>query len=74
MKEKLNKRYNDYINELRIKSIVIEIENQGLENLSIEGIAYNYGFSSKSTFYRAFKKHKGCTPSEYIEKINLKSS
>lgn len=68
MKKSVNKRFNDFVNELRIDDIIKEIENSPDNNLTIEGLSNNYGFQSKSTFYRAFKKYKGCTPKEFLNK------
>jgi len=34
------------------------------------GIAYNCGFNSKASFYRAFRKFEGMSPSEYIGKVS----
>ncbi len=33
---------------------------------TIEGIAYDTGFNSRSSFYRAFKKYTGKTPQQFI--------
>lgn len=68
MKKCINKRFNDYINELRIDDIIDELNNSISNHLTMDGVANNYGFKSKSTFYRAFKKYKGCTPKEYFQK------
>jgi AraC-like DNA-binding protein len=38
-------------------------------NLSVSTIYYDVGFNSKSSFYTAFKKIVGCTPTEYRKKV-----
>ena len=58
--------FNDYINNLRIVEITKQIESGAHKRFSLIGIAYENGFSSKTTFNRAFKKFKNCTPSEFI--------
>lgn len=58
--------FNEYINRLRI-SAFLEGSLQGeLDQLSITGFALKCGFSSKTSFYRAFKKETGCTPTQYL--------
>ena len=39
-------------------------------NLSMEDIAERCGFGDKSSLYRAFEKHYGCSPSEYRKTLN----
>lgn len=61
--------FTDYINEHRINHFLKEAENGKLKNLSVSGLMNESGFSSKATFYRAFKKIKGCTPTEWLKSI-----
>jgi AraC-like DNA-binding protein len=63
------KRFNDYLNEMRLTHFLSKIDANTLDNLTIEAIAFDSGFSSKTSFYRAFNRFYGCTPSEYIETL-----
>ena len=67
IKKKLNKTYFDLINFYRIEYFNKEILAPKNKNFSILGVAYNCGFSSKSAFNRAYKKHTNITPSEFIK-------
>jgi AraC-like DNA-binding protein len=64
------KRFNDYLNEMRLEHFISKIDAATLDSLTIEAIAFDSGFSSKSSFYRAFNRFYGCTPSEYLETLN----
>ena len=66
----LNETYNDLINRLRVQMVIKRLNSNHQRHLSIEGIALESGFKSKSSFYRAFKKHTGSTPSNYLNNIN----
>jgi AraC-like DNA-binding protein len=61
------KRFNDYLNEMRLKHFISKIDSTTLDTLTIEAIAFESGFSSKSSFYRAFNRFYSCTPSVYLE-------
>ncbi len=63
------KRFNDYLNEMRLTHFLSKIDANTLDNLTIEAIAFDSGFSSKTSFYRAFNRFYGCTPSEYLETL-----
>lgn len=54
--------FNDFLNEFRIDHFKKLLEN---DQFSIEGMAYESGFKSKTSFYRAFKKSTGQTPLQY---------
>lgn len=65
------KNFNDYINTFRINEAARILE-EGNSHYTIEGIAYDTGFSSPSAFYEAFRKMKHCTPVQYKKKVVLK--
>ena len=60
------KRFSDYLNEMRIAHFLTQVDASSLDNFTIESIAFSSGFSSRSSFYRAFNRFYGCTPSEYL--------
>jgi AraC-like DNA-binding protein len=65
---KFGMNFFDLINSYRIKSIVDYFNNNQINQQKIEDVAYTFGFNSKTAFYRAFKKHTGKSPGEYLSK------
>lgn len=61
-----------FINDFRIKEFKKLLQSSKAKQLSIIGLAEEAGFSSKSTFYSAFKAVEGTTPKQY-EKTLKKS-
>ena len=59
-------RFNDYINQYRINYFSKMLNDEYLNNYTIDSLMQKAGFSSKSTFHAAFKKIHHCTPSQYI--------
>ena len=70
LSEMLNKyigqNFFDFINKHRIEEFKIQAMAEQNRHLSVMGIAYNCGFNSKASFYRAFKKFEGTTPTDYM--------
>lgn len=60
-----NKSFFDVVNSFRVEEAKKKLQQIDQLNYTIEGIGYSCGFGSKSTFYRAFKKNTGLTPSEF---------
>jgi len=58
--------FRDYVNEHRVRHLCQLLESNQFAHLTLEGISSQAGFSSKTTFYRAFQKHTGSTPAQYI--------
>lgn len=53
--------------ELRVELAKKELQNGMLESLSMEGIWVKAGFTSKTSFFVAFKEVTGLTPLEYVK-------
>ena len=69
LNDALETKFYDFINLLRVNDFIRRLENNEDENLTLIGIAQLCGFSSKSTFYRAFDRFKGMTPSQFAKNI-----
>ena len=66
--ETYQKNFYTYINVFRINDSMEMLLLPQFENYSMEGIAQTVGFNSKSSFYAAFKKYTGYTPTEFKKK------
>jgi len=60
--------FNEFINRLRIDAFKRRAAEPGAQALSQFGLAQEVGFASKASFHRAFKKHCGQTPGEFLAK------
>ncbi len=67
---KLN--FNTYINNLRVNYIKNRLDNGDGKLFTLEAIANEAGFSSRNTFFVAFKKAMNVTPSAYISMLKDK--
>ncbi len=63
--EHLHTNFYNYVNGFRIEEAKSILSKDDKHIFSIEGIAEKSGFHSRSSFYSAFKKYVGKTPSEY---------
>lgn len=72
----INSRYEEsftsLINKFRIDEARKLLATPYYSNFSIEGIAEEVGFHSRSAFYQSFKQITGLTPTQYLK--NLKDS
>ena len=64
--EGYEKNFYDFINEYRIEEFKELIAKEQYKNQTFLALALEVGFSSKTTFYRAFKKSTGETPRKYF--------
>ncbi len=67
------KNFYTYINIFRINDSMEMLLSNQFENYSMEGIAKTVGFNSKSSFYSAFKKYTGYTPTEFKKRESTKN-
>jgi AraC-like DNA-binding protein len=64
-----NMRFNDYVNLHRVAFIKEEIKRGSTKKITLEGLAEEAGFNSRTTFYKAFIKHEGLSPQEFLKSI-----
>jgi AraC-like DNA-binding protein len=70
LKNGFRQQYNEFINQYRVNYIKNILSNGGnWEKMKLEAIGSDAGFSSRSTFFAAFKKHTGQTPAEFVKQI-----
>ena len=67
----LGKSFSDYLNELRISYVIMELKNNSrLRAYSVSSIAEEIGYKSPDSFTKYFKATTGLNPSIYIRKID----
>jgi len=67
LSEHFKQNFCDFINHHRITEFKKQVLLPENKNYSIQAVAFDCGFNSKSTFNRIFKKFTNTTPSTYIE-------
>jgi AraC-like DNA-binding protein len=66
--EEFGKNFCQFVNSYRIEQAIVLMKEIQVTNDTLENIAYKTGFSSFTSFYRAFLSQKGETPGVYIKK------
>ena len=66
--ELYGQNFTTLINSLRIQEVCHRMtDKDNFGTLTLEAIAQSVGFKNRVTFYQAFKKFKGITPSQYMQ-------
>jgi AraC-like DNA-binding protein len=69
-----NKSFKQYVTELKIEYLIKKLKiDKNYRKYTIKYLADEIGYTSASAFTRAFKKHKGITPSEFIKSLSEKN-
>lgn len=69
LNSEMNTNFYNLINQRRIEDSLEKIKQHDTLGFTIEGIGYECGFSSKSSFFHNFKKFVGLTPGQYLRQI-----
>ena len=64
--QSMGKNFADFVNSYRVEEFKAKSKTTDIRKYKNVSIAEACGFRSKSTFYTAFKKHTGETPSEFL--------
>jgi AraC-like DNA-binding protein len=66
------KTFPEALSFFRVEAFKARIARQDHQHLTIEFLAESSGFKTTSSFYSAFKKETGLTPTAYVESLRLK--
>jgi AraC-like DNA-binding protein len=69
----LSMSFFEYINDLRIEEVKKRLSDSAYQQYTLQAIAYDSGFCSKSTFYTTFRKKTGMTPGVFLKKKELQN-
>ncbi|WPU92856.1 FtsX-like permease family protein [Mucilaginibacter sabulilitoris] len=61
----LKKSFSDFVNEFRVAEVIRKMQDPAYGHLTLLGIAFESGFSSKTNFNRTFKQMTGKSPAVY---------
>lgn len=70
LKDYYELNFNDFINEFRVNEFIELLKDKKAKHMKNSALAYQCGFYSESTFFRAFKKFMGKTPQQYQKEID----
>lgn len=71
LKEYYELNFNDFVNEFRVNEFINLLKNKKSKHMKNSALAYQCGFYSESTFFRAFKKFMGKTPQQYQKEMEV---
>lgn len=63
--ERLGTSFSDFINQYRVQQAQRLLSDEAYQDVKILAIAFDAGFSTKASFYNAFKKATGTSPATY---------
>lgn len=68
--EHLKVNFNTWKNDLKIAYVIDLIRNGSGEILTLDALAKQAGFGSRTSFFNSFKQKMGITPSEYLNQLD----
>jgi AraC-like DNA-binding protein len=68
--EHLNIGFNTWKNNFKIDHVITLINNGSGEILTLDALAKQAGFGSRTSFFNSFKQKIGVTPSEYLNSLD----
>lgn len=62
----MNTNFTDFVNQYRVEMFISRMKEEGASKYTLASLSEECGFSSRTSFFRSFRKLKGMSPSEYI--------
>ncbi|MCB6462725.1 helix-turn-helix domain-containing protein, partial [Phocaeicola dorei] len=63
--------YRTPLNKYRIDEFIKRIQDKSASRYTLVSLSEQCGFSSRTSFFRSFKKFKGMSPAEYIKEHGI---
>lgn len=63
--------FTDYINQYRVEEFMLRVQDRSALKYTLASLSEQCGFSSRTSFFRSFKKLKGKSPAEYIKEKGI---
>lgn len=67
----MNTGFTDFINKYRVEEFIKRIRDKSASKYTLASLSEQCGFSSRTSFFRSFKKLKGMSPAEYIKEHGI---
>lgn len=67
---RLRQNFFDFVNHYRVEKVKRDLADPDKKHLTLLAVAFEAGFSSKSSFNVIFKKHTQLTPSDYRKQVS----
>lgn len=67
--QEMSSSFYRFVNEYRVQEFKRLVEKEDTKHITHLGLAFEAGFKSKTTFYKAFKDITRGTPSDFLKKI-----
>ena len=62
---RFQQNYSQLVSRMRVYEAKYMLQDRGFDNMTVEDIAINVGFTTRQSFYAAFFRLCGTTPKEY---------
>ena len=63
----MNTNFTDFVNQYRVETFVERVKQGDTAKFTLASLSEECGFSSRTSFFRSFRKLKGMSPSEYLK-------
>lgn len=63
--------FTDYINQYRVEEFILRVQDKSASKYTLTFLSEQCGFSSRTSFFRSFKKLKDKSPAEYIKEHEI---
>ena len=67
----MNTGFTDFVNRYRVDEFIGKLQDKSASKYTLASLSEQCGFSSRTSFFRSFKKLKGMSPAEYIKEHGI---